>query len=114
MFALCHHSDIDEGRAKGFEINGKYLFAVKKDDQIHLYYNYCPHLGTPLEWIDDDFLDPDGAYIRCSTHGALFVIDNGHCVMGPCKGKSLLAIPFELGNGYVMVDANYIATLGRI
>lgn len=114
MLTLCHHSDIEEGRAKGFEVNGKYLFAVKKNDQIHLYYNYCPHRGTPLEWLDDDFLDPDGTYIRCATHGALFVIENGHCVMGPCKGKSLLPIPYQTGNGFVVVDPRYIATLGRI
>ncbi len=67
MKTLCHLNDIEEGRAKGFELNGKHLFAVKKDNQLHLYYNYCPHLGTPLEWLEDQFLDPDGTFIQCAN-----------------------------------------------
>lgn len=114
MITLCHHSDIEEGQAKGFEVNGKYLFAVKKDNQLFVYYNYCPHLGTPLEWLEDQFLDANGVFIQCSTHGALFHIEDGKCIQGPCKGKSLKAILYESGNGFVMVDENTIALLGRI
>jgi nitrite reductase/ring-hydroxylating ferredoxin subunit len=114
MITLCHHSDIEEGQAKGFEVNGKYLFAVKKDNQLFVYYNYCPHLGTPLEWLEDQFLDADGVFIQGSTHGALFHIEDGECIQGPCKGKSLKAIHYESGNGFVMVNENTIALLGRI
>ena len=80
------------------------MFAVKKDDQLYLYCNRCPHLGTPLEWEEDRFLDADGALIQCSTHGALFQIDGGQCLAGPCKGKHLQAIPFILDNGLIMVE----------
>ncbi|MCB1664154.1 MAG: Rieske (2Fe-2S) protein [Pseudomonadales bacterium] len=114
MITLCHVDDIEEGASKGFEVAGKYLFAVKKDDQMFLYYNYCPHLGTPLEWLEDQFLDSDGALIQCSTHGALFLIDSGKCILGPCKGKSLKAIPFVLGNGFMMVEEREVSSLGRI
>jgi nitrite reductase/ring-hydroxylating ferredoxin subunit len=114
MKTLCHLNDIEEGRAKGFELNGKHLFAVKKDNQLHLYYNYCPHLGTPLEWLEDQFLDPDGTFIQCATHGALFVIESGQCIQGPCRGKALRAIPFVMGNGFMMVDESSDAQLGRI
>lgn len=114
MITLCHLDDIEEGRAKGFEIGAKQLFAVRKDDQLHLYYNYCPHLGTPLEWLEDQFLDPDGAFIQCATHGALFVIESGQCIQGPCRGKSLKAIPFVMGNGFMMVEEAEIARLGRL
>lgn len=114
MITLCHTNDVEEGTSKGFEIGSKYVFVVKKDDQMYLYYNYCPHLGTPLEWQEDRFLDSDGALIQCSTHGALFVIESGQCILGPCKGKSLRAIPFVMGNGFMMVDDEYVARLGRI
>lgn len=114
MITLCHVNDIEEGASKGFEVLNKYLFAVKKDDRLFVYYNYCPHLGTPLEWQEDRFLDSDGALIQCSTHGALFVIENGRCILGPCKGKRLKAIPFLIGNGFVMVEENEISTLGRL
>jgi nitrite reductase/ring-hydroxylating ferredoxin subunit len=114
MITLCHIDDIEEGCSKGFEVLNKYLFAVKKDGRLHLYYNYCPHLGTPLEWQEDQFLDSDGALIQCSTHGALFLIENGQCILGPCKGKRLKAIPFVLGNGFMMVEEADVSTLGRL
>lgn len=114
MITLCHVNDIEEGASKGFEALNKYLFAVKKEDRMFLYYNYCPHLGTPLEWQEDRFLDSDGALIQCSTHGALFLIESGQCILGPCKGKSLKAIPFVLGNGYMMVEESELSSLGRI
>lgn len=114
MITLCHVNDIEEGASKGFEVLNKYLFAVRKDDRLFLYYNYCPHLGTPLEWQEDRFLDSDGALIQCSTHGALFVIESGQCILGPCKGKRLKAIPFVVGNGFVMVEEHEVTTLGRL
>lgn len=114
MVLLCHADDIEEGRAKGFEVAGKYLFAVKKEGVIHVYYNYCPHLGTPLEWQEDQFLDSDGALIQCSTHGALFIIETGQCILGPCKGKRLLKIPALVGNDFIHVDEEMVARLGRI
>lgn len=114
MISLCHVDDIEEGTSKGFEVLNKYLFAVKKDDRMFLYYNYCPHLGTPLEWQEDRFLDSDGALIQCSTHGALFLIESGQCILGPCKGKRLKAIPFILGNGFMMIEESEVSSLGRI
>lgn len=104
MIALFSISELEEGDARGLEVNDRYLFAVKKDDQIYLYWNSCPHLGTPLEWEEDKFLDGDGALIQCATHGALFRIEDGHCLAGPCRGKNLRAIPFTVEQDLVMVD----------
>ena len=104
MITLCRTEEIEEGTSKGFEVNGTFLFAVKKDEQLHLYYNRCPHLGTPLEWEEDRFLDDDGALIRCTTHGALFEIGNGQCLVGPCEGKALHAIEFVIREGAVMIE----------
>ncbi len=56
MIAVLNIEDIEEGSSKGLEANSIYMFAVKKDDQIYLYWNRCPHLGTPLEW--GHFLGP--------------------------------------------------------
>jgi len=104
MISLIAIDEIEEGTSKGIEVNNLYMFAVKKDDQIFLYWNRCPHLGTPLECEEDKFLDPAGALIICSTHGALFQIEGGQCLAGPCKGKHLQAIPFIADNGMVMVE----------
>lgn len=89
---LCHINDIDEQCSKGFEINDTSLFAVKKDGQIFVYQNHCPHLGVELNWLEDQFLDSDNALIQCATHGALFLIESGECVAGPCMGEVLTSI----------------------
>ncbi|MFT5606577.1 MAG: nitrite reductase/ring-hydroxylating ferredoxin subunit [Parvicella sp.] len=71
-------------------------FVVKHQDEIYVYENRCPHLGTQLDWTQGEFMDEDQRYIICSTHGALFEPDSGQCVMGPCKGQCLRALDFQI------------------
>ena len=49
------------------------------------------------------FLDDDGELIKCSTHGALFNIEEGLCLLGPCKGKRLQKVPFFIENGMLSI-----------
>lgn len=96
---LCHIDEIAESRSKGFTLpDGSSVFAVKKDGQIYVYRNSCPHLGIELEWQEDEFLDSEHALIQCSTHGALFIIENGECVAGPCMGQSLTPIDHHVND----------------
>lgn len=96
---LCAVDAIEEGKAKGFYLAEGAYFAVKKHGEIHCYRNLCPHLGTPLEWQEDDFLDYDGELIQCASHGALFVIDTGECVAGPCSGDWLTPAKISIEDG---------------
>jgi nitrite reductase/ring-hydroxylating ferredoxin subunit len=96
-------TDIPENGSKGFECNGEKYFAVKKQNNIYIYKNSCPHIGIALDWVEDKFLDPSCTMIQCANHGALFVIENGLCVAGPCSGRKLIAIKFTLEN-----DAIYL------
>jgi len=100
---LCHLNDIDEGQSLGIDINDQQSFVVvKKYGEIHAYINRCPHLGIRLEWQENKFLDSDGALIECSTHGALFEIDTGNCIVGPCRGDKLTPIELEITDGQVL------------
>lgn len=92
---------IPEGGSKGYHIDGELLFAVKKAGQIYLYRNSCPHARIPLEWVPDQFLDTSGALIQCANHGALFEIESGHCISGPCNGRSLEPIDFLVRDGHL-------------
>ena len=103
MISLVSVEDIEEGKSKGSEYESRYIFAVRKDNLFHVYWNICPHLGTPLEWQEDQFLNEDGELIRCATHGALFEINSGKCLAGPCAGKMLHKIPFEIRNDMIIV-----------
>jgi len=31
--------------------------------------------------------------LQCATHGALFLIESGECVVGPCAGQFLQPLP---------------------
>ncbi len=98
---LCASSALAEGQSRGFQAGGLKLVAIRKDDRVHVYENRCPHRGVPLEWLPDQFLDISGSLIQCATHGALFLIDTGECVTGPCAGQALRALPSHEADGFV-------------
>ena len=95
-FILGPEQDIDEGSSKGYDLPHLQVFAVRRDGQLYIYKNDCPHLNINLEWQEDQFLDMDSAFIQCSGHGALFEIETGHCISGPCQGEHLTAIPYQV------------------
>lgn len=103
MKILCHVDDIPEMGARGFAVDGEKLLVAKKGGQVHLYRNSCPHTGVNLDWQPDDFMSFDQLFLQCSTHGALFQIEDGYCVSGPCQGRSLTAVGFKLVDGQVML-----------
>jgi nitrite reductase/ring-hydroxylating ferredoxin subunit len=101
--ALCRIDEIPEGAARGFTIGGNdarlRIFAVRSGEAVHVYVNRCPHVGTPLNWAPDEFLDREGRHIVCATHGALFRIDDGLCLAGPCQGDRLEPFPIAVRDG---------------
>lgn len=104
MTILCHIDDLDDNQSKGFKINEIMIFAVKKYGKIHVYKNACPHLGIQLEMVPDQFLDSTHSLIMCSMHGALFRIEDGYCVSGPCLDQSLKHIPFDIIDNQIVID----------
>ncbi len=64
-------------------------FIVLCEGVYYAYHNQCMHLPVELDWKDNHFLDDDGKFIICATHGATYNIHDGLCVYGPCKGKKL-------------------------
>jgi nitrite reductase/ring-hydroxylating ferredoxin subunit len=104
QFRLCAIADIPEGDSKGFNLAGRRLFGVKQRGTIYLYQNSCPHIGIPLEWVEDKFLDSSCTMIQCANHGALFVIKTGKCVAGPCSGRALIPIDYSLDAGDIFIS----------
>jgi nitrite reductase/ring-hydroxylating ferredoxin subunit len=93
MKFLCTGAELAEASSRGFEVDGQKLLTVRRGGRVYAYENRCPHRGVGLEWKPDQFLDPSNSLIQCATHGALFLIEDGECVAGPCAGKSLTPIP---------------------
>lgn len=97
---LCQTGELDEHQTKGFTIeigeDSLDFFLLKQDGQIRGYLNFCPHLGIPLNWQPDEFMSIEGTHIQCSTHGALFQLEDGYCFSGPCRGESLTPLNVEV------------------
>ncbi|EHY75968.1 Rieske family iron-sulfur cluster-binding protein [Stutzerimonas stutzeri ATCC 14405 = CCUG 16156] len=89
MIRLCATSELLEGQSRGFTVGELKVIAVRREGRPYLYENRCPHRGVALEWLADQFLDDSGSLLQCATHGALFLIESGECVAGPCAGQTL-------------------------
>ncbi|WP_019831689.1 Rieske (2Fe-2S) protein [Sphingomonas sp. PR090111-T3T-6A] len=103
---LCPLDAIADGKARNFVLQmraGRFHgFVVRKGDAVHGYVDRCPHAGLPLAQVLDDYLTPDGGLIACSWHGALFRIEGGACVGGPCAGQALTAWPIHVRDGAIV------------
>jgi nitrite reductase/ring-hydroxylating ferredoxin subunit len=97
---------IDDNRARNFVIetkDGRFIGLIyRKGDQVFGYVDQCPHALLPLAHRLDDYMTKDGDLIKCDWHGALFRTDDGHCIGGPCAGRSLIKWPVHIINGHLI------------
>lgn len=103
MNTLCRTYDIPDGSARGFDLATQRYIVVRERQSFFVYQNRCPHMGVPLDWQPDDFVDPHSELLRCATHGALFLPDTGECVAGPCAGQYLTRVPFCVQNDHIVL-----------
>lgn len=105
---LCREGDVAEGAARGFVIGDGAerldVIVIKRGGEVRAFLNSCPHQLMPLETFPDRFLNEDGTLFVCSTHGARFRVDDGHCVSGPCLGKSLTRLQCSVDGGDVAIE----------
>lgn len=95
---IAHIDDFKDKRSLSFSTKSLKGFIVKKNTDYFAYVNSCPHLGVELNWSDDNFLDLEKTFIHCFTHGALFLIDSGECISGPCVGKALKPLAININD----------------
>ena len=105
---LCRLADIPDGGSKGFEIGegptSFEFFIARKGARIYAYENSCPHTGGPLDWTPDRFIDGDSGHILCATHGALFRVETGECLAGPCVGDWLRALRVSIDGKDIVLE----------
>ncbi len=90
---LCAVTEVPMQGARGMTLELDSYIVFRVGDEMRVYLNRCPHTGINLEWQADDFFSPDGHFLICATHGALFRPEDGYCVRGPCIGDALQRIP---------------------
>jgi nitrite reductase/ring-hydroxylating ferredoxin subunit len=107
---LCGLTEIPDGTGRGFTWHDPDgagapldVVVVRQGTRVFGYVNSCPHARSPLDWTPDRFMSLDGRHIQCATHGALFQVEDGLCVLGPCVGRSLTPVPIKVEGGRVIV-----------
>ncbi len=78
------------------KINGQIIkgFVVRKGQHYFAYQNLCKHLPVTLDLNDNSFFNHDKTLLQCQMHGAIYEIETGLCVGGPCEGAKLRPLPF--------------------
>ena len=73
------------------KIKGKVVkgFVTKKKGHYFAYLNLCKHLPVTLDLNDGNFFDFEKKHFQCHMHGAMYEIETGFCVAGPCQGARL-------------------------
>jgi nitrite reductase/ring-hydroxylating ferredoxin subunit len=106
--ALCRVDAIEDPGSRGFDADQTGLpwglFVVHKNGEWFAYRNHCPHTGAPLDWMPDQFLDREKAFVQCAMHGALFRVDDGFCLLGPCAGQTLESLPIRVEEGEIWLE----------
>ena len=103
-------SDIEEGSATNAAIEladgHRHLILTRKADEVNVFLNSCPHTGVRLDWKVGVFLTVDKAHLQCSTHGALFELDSGFCVAGPCINQCLVKLQTKVYDQAIYVNSH--------
>jgi nitrite reductase/ring-hydroxylating ferredoxin subunit len=100
---VCTLVELDEHGSRGFRVGeGDWPlrgFVVRSPDGgVRAYENTCPHAGHPLDLLPHRFLTADRHYIVCASHGALFTLEDGLCIAGPCPGRRLRPLPVSVSS----------------
>jgi nitrite reductase/ring-hydroxylating ferredoxin subunit len=101
---LCRLDAIADGGAAAVHVDsstgGFDLVLVRIGERVAAYHNECPHAGRRLDYAPGKFLIDNGTLI-CAAHGAVFAIESGRCLGGPCRGAGLRSVPVEVVDGQV-------------
>ena len=93
------HADLDPDR---FGRPRRGMVLLDLDGEVRGYLDRCQHLPIPL---GTDVFDEDKRHLICITHGALYRLNDGKCIEGPCKGMSLCALEVKvIDGGYYLID----------
>ena len=92
MYRLCTLADIADNDARGFRSPLGEVIVARQGLMVYGYLNRCPHIGIGLNFQPDVFMDLTQRYLLCVNHGALFRVEDGLCLRGPCHGQSLKAV----------------------
>ncbi len=104
--ALCRVDAVSETGGLGLRFGeGKQAFEmllVRRGSAVWGYVNQCPHFKVPVNARPDTFVNSRGL-IMCAWHYAMFRLEDGYCVEGPCQGLALKPVPVHIDGATIRV-----------
>lgn len=104
---LCAAAEVPDGQGKEIVFGeGKDAFRVvvlRLGERLFTFHNCCPHFSLPLNYEPDRFHVFDGELLMCAHHTAIYRIEDGACIDGPCAGARLTTIPVTLDSGVIEI-----------
>lgn len=94
----CRLIRIGNAADKVFEV-----LVLRTGDLWRAYANRCPHFGVGLSQTQEHLIYEPGVSLTCNVHYARFRWHDGLCDRGDCAGDSLLAIPVEQRDGWILI-----------
>lgn len=104
MSLIDNIESLEDNSTSSTEFEGRNLLLVKRNGELFIYDNRCPHTRETLDPMGGSVASSDGLLIICQRHAAEFVPETGECVGGPCMGEHLVALPFTLSGGGIYLD----------
>lgn len=93
---LCALDDVPDGGAIEVSIQQAGVVVVRRGDDAWAYRNVCPHFSIPLNYEPNTFWVYDGEMLMCAHHSAMFRLEDGQCVDGPCQGAALTPVVIRI------------------
>lgn len=105
---LCLAAEVPDGGGREWrdpEDDMRSVVIFRRGTALYGYINSCPHQGRPLglgrpgSAVPRRFLFDGEQRLVCPHHGAVFTVEDGACVSGPCRGGVLTPINWEERDG---------------
>ena len=97
---LCKITELNQNDifSKHSNLFSKNIILIRRNGKLYAWLDACPHYenGPAMALKKDQYLSPDQQFLMCFGHGAKFDIATGLCVHGPCLGKKLTPMYFEI------------------
>ena len=99
---ICASDLLEDNHSLGFHHEQEKGIIVRYQGQVHAYLDSCPHRNKSLG-DGPNFLDSDNLFLRCEHHQALFALDSGTCITGPCVQQQLTSVAVTEQDGQILL-----------
>lgn len=104
---LCAADAIPEGGARevfvGPPDDALHVVLFKRGGRVFVYRNRCPHFLLPLNAGPGRFILFKDGLVMCAWHSAVFRIEDGAGIDGPCMGAGLEPLPVIERDGMLIL-----------